>query len=148
MKVTFQPFISPGQAKYGDRARTSGTVGVAVESAVQKHISRLDIYSAPKAGFDKGTAKNHTRITVYVQMTRRCCATRKCFKSEAFRLVFEFRAHAYSLANCDLTLRLQKDSERQPVRDQQQRHNESRNEVSDAEPAGHEPGSIGLVERV
>ena len=99
MKVTLHPIISPGQAKYGDRAGTSGTVGVAVEFAVEKHISRLDIYPAPKAGFDKGTAKNHTCITLYVQMTRWGCATRKCFKSEAFRLVFELRAHAYSLAN-------------------------------------------------
>lgn len=99
MKVTFRPTISPGQAKYCDRTRTRGAIGVAVESAVEKHISRLDSDSAAKTGFDKGTRKNNACITVKVQMTRRCLATRKHFKSEACRFVFELCPHTEILAN-------------------------------------------------
>jgi hypothetical protein len=94
IKVTFHPTILPRQAKYCDRTRTRGAVGVAVESTVEKHVSRLDIDSAAKTGFDKGTGKNNTCITVKVQMTRRRLATRKHFKSEAARFVFESRPHA------------------------------------------------------
>jgi hypothetical protein len=72
---------------------------VAVESAVKKHISRLDIDSAGKTGFDKGTGKNNACVTVEVQMTRRCLATRKHVESEATCFVFELRAHAQILAN-------------------------------------------------
>ena len=97
-KVTFRPTLSPRQIQYGDRTRTRGAVGVAIEPAVEKHISRLDIDSAAKTGFDKGTGKNNACVTVKVQMTRRCLATRKHFKSEAprwaFRFVFELRPHA------------------------------------------------------
>jgi hypothetical protein len=94
MKVTFHPTISPRQAKYCDRTRTRGAVGMAVESAVEKHVSRLDIDSAAKTGFDKGTGKYNACITVRVQMTRRRLATRKYFKSEASRFVFELLLHA------------------------------------------------------
>lgn len=94
MKVTFHPTISPRQAKYCDRTRTRGAVGVAVESVVEKHISRLDVDSAAKTGFDKGTGKNYACVTVKVQMTRRCLAARKHFKSDASRFVFELRPHA------------------------------------------------------
>ena len=82
-KVTFRPTLSPRQTQYGDRTRTRGAVGVAVEFAVQKHISRLDIDSAAETGFDKGTGKNDACVAGKVQMTRRCLATRKYFKSEA-----------------------------------------------------------------
>jgi hypothetical protein len=94
VKVTFHPTISPRQAKYCDRTRTRRAVGVAVESAVEKYISRLDIDSAAKPGFDKRTGKNNACVTVKVQMTRRCLATRKHFKADASRFVFELRPHA------------------------------------------------------
>ena len=101
-KVPFHPTLSPRQAKYGGRTRTRGAVGVTIEPAVQKHISRLDMDSAAKTGFDKRTGKNNACVTVKVQMTRRCLATRKHFESEAprqafreaFRLVFELHPHA------------------------------------------------------
>jgi hypothetical protein len=67
---------------------------VAVESAVQKHISGLDIHAARKTGFDKGTGKNHARIAVKVQMTRRRFAPRKCLESEASCFVFEVPPHS------------------------------------------------------
>ena len=71
---------------------------MAIEPAVEKHISRLDIDSAAETGFDKGTGKNNACVTVKVQMTGGCLATRKHFKSEAprqaFRFVFELHAHA------------------------------------------------------
>jgi hypothetical protein len=94
LKVTFHPTISPRQAEYCDRTRTRGTVGVAVESAVQKHISRLDIDSAAKTSFDKGTGENNACITVTMQMTRRCLAARKHLKSGVSRFVFELPPHA------------------------------------------------------
>jgi hypothetical protein len=67
---------------------------MAIESAVEKHVSRLDIDSAAKTGFDKGTGKNNACVTVKVQMPRRCLATRKYFNSEASRFVLELRPHA------------------------------------------------------
>jgi hypothetical protein len=66
---------------------------VAVESAVEKHISRLDMYAASKPGFDKGTGENHAGIAVRVHMTRRGFAPRKHFKSDDFPFVFELRPH-------------------------------------------------------
>jgi hypothetical protein len=92
--VTFPPTLSPRQAQYCDRTRARGAVGVAVESAVQKHVSRLDIDSAAKSGLYKGARKNNACITVNMQMTRRGLATRKHFKSEASRLAIESRPHA------------------------------------------------------
>jgi hypothetical protein len=99
MKVTFRPTIAPRQIQYGDRTRTRGAVGMAVEFAVQKNISRLDIYAAPKAGLDKGAGENNACITVKVQMTRRCVATRKYFKAVSPGLIFELRPHVLILAN-------------------------------------------------
>ena len=43
---------------------------------------------------------------------------------------------------------LQKNPESESVSDQQERHDESWNEVHDAQLARHEPGVIGLVERI
>ena len=43
---------------------------------------------------------------------------------------------------------LQKNPESQSVRNQQQRHNESWNEVGDTQLARHESGVIGLIERI
>jgi hypothetical protein len=43
---------------------------------------------------------------------------------------------------------LQKNPEGQSMRDQQQRHTESRNEVGSTQLARQEPGIIGLVKRV
>ena len=45
-------------------------------------------------------------------------------------------------------LMLQKNPESESVRNQQQRHNDSRNEVSRSQLPGQEPGMIGLVESV
>jgi hypothetical protein len=66
---------------------------VAVEPAVEKHISRLDIDSATKTRFDKGTGENNACIAVTVHMTRRCFATRKYFESETSRFVSELPPH-------------------------------------------------------
>jgi len=89
MKVAFGPIISPRQGKYGDRTRTRGAVGMAIESVVEKHISRLDIDSAAESGFDKGAGKYNACVTVKVQVTCRCLAPRKYPKPAASRLVFE-----------------------------------------------------------
>ena len=43
---------------------------------------------------------------------------------------------------------LQKNPKNQSVRDQQQRHNESRNEVGGSQLPCQEPGVVGLVESV
>ena len=43
---------------------------------------------------------------------------------------------------------LQKNSEGEPVRDQQQGHDESWNEIGGTKLARHEPGVIGLVEGI
>jgi hypothetical protein len=72
---------------------------MAVEPPVEKHISRLDIYPTPEAGFDKGSGEDHARVAMCMQMACRCRATRKCFNSEAFLSVFELRAHRQILAN-------------------------------------------------
>src|SRR5215471_5460066 len=45
-------------------------------------------------------------------------------------------------------LTLQKNSESEPVRDQQQGHDESRNEIGRAKLARRDPGVIGLVESI
>ena len=47
-----------------------------------------------------------------------------------------------------LALMFHKNPEEESVRDEQQRYNESRNEVGGAQLARHEPGMIGLIERI
>ena len=47
-----------------------------------------------------------------------------------------------------LRLMLHKNSESEPVRDQQQGHDESRNEIGGTKLARREPGVIGLVEGI
>jgi hypothetical protein len=49
---------------------------------------------------------------------------------------------------CGYTLMLQKNPESESVRDQQQGHDKSRNEVGGSQLPRHEPGVIGLVEGV
>jgi hypothetical protein len=66
MKVAFDPIIVPRQAKDRDRARAGGSVRVAIESTVEKHISGLDDYSTSEACFDKGSGKYDARVTVPV----------------------------------------------------------------------------------
>ena len=51
-------------------------------------------------------------------------------------------------ARAGLSLRLQKNPVRRPVRDQQQRHDESRDEVGRPQLARREPCTVGLIERV
>jgi hypothetical protein len=92
-KVTFQPTIAPRQTQYRDRTRTRRVIGMTVEFAVEKYISRLHIHAAPEAGLDKGTGKYHACIAVRMQMTRRCLATRKHFNSEASSFAFELSPH-------------------------------------------------------
>src|SRR5258708_4679172 len=55
---------------------------------------------------------------------------------------------APALPHGGFILMLQKNPEGEAVGDQQERHNERRNEVGGSQLPRHEPGVIGLVERV
>ena len=79
-EMTFDPIIHPGQAKNLNRPRAAGAISVAVKPPVEKHISRLDLHAAPKAGFYKGACQDDARITLQMTVAGGRAASRKCFE--------------------------------------------------------------------
>jgi len=79
-EMTFDPIIQPGQAKNLHRPRAVGAIGVAVKPPVEKHISRLDLHAAPKAGFYKGAGQDDARITIQMTVAGGRAASRKCLE--------------------------------------------------------------------
>ena len=77
-EMTFDPIIQPGEAKNLNGPRAVGAISVTVKLPMEKHVSRLGLHTAPKAGFYKGACQDDGRIALQMAVAGVRAASRKC----------------------------------------------------------------------
>ncbi len=79
-EMPFNPIIHPGETKNLNRPRAARAIGVAVETPVEKHVSRLDFRAPRKTGFYKGAGQDHACISFQMTVAGGSAALGKCLE--------------------------------------------------------------------